>query len=128
MPGPHKLSDSTRKESFRPDQDGVPIPILGFTASDAESVDASAAITTNTTLTLVVDALYMIVIAQADTTDIGILVVDIDVPAAGSKNVRMSTSSGQFVIYHKAIEVTMKITHVASPNSTGFIVSQQRLK
>lgn len=119
--------DSSRNAEFPLDKKGIPIPLLGFSASDANSDDKSAAITTNTTIAFVVGSVYFLVIAQADTVDSGIMIVDILTPSTGAKSVRIASLTGSIVLTFKARETDMKITHVASPNTTGFIISKFEL-
>lgn len=118
-----------KTESVMVDKNGIPIPILGISSNDTLSSGKTGAINTNTTITLGKDSLFMVVIAQADTTDMGILIVDILAPSDGSKTFRFASSSGSIVLILKGRALNgsnacdMKITHVASPNSTGFIAS-----
>ena len=121
------VGNSSKSEKYMYDRNGIPIPILGFSANDAESITKSSAVTTNTTVSLTVGQIYMIVISQADTADSGVLIVDVQSPSNVSKLIRFASFTGCITLVVKARETDMKLTHVASANSTGFIVSVARL-
>lgn len=119
--------NSSKSERFSLDRNGLPIPVLGFSDSDTDSIVKSAAVTTSATVALTIGNIYEIIVAQADTADSGILVVDVNSPSGGAKTKRYATLTGMIRFVLKAREVDFKVTHVASPNTTGFIISVARL-